>query len=131
MRELRILLADDDPAIHLSLQHLARGLGHQLDAVQDGKACVSKLRQHTYDLLFLDLILPLVDGLQVLAFARENFPSMRVIMISTMDETQTIDSLLKCGASAYLMKPLRESVLTEVLSRVASGTISQDLTPRG
>ena len=130
MRQLRILLADDDPAVHVSLQHLARGLDHQLDAVEDGKACLSKLKQHVYDLLFLDLIMPVVDGTQVLAYARENHPAMRVVMISTLDEPLTIDSLLKSGASAYLIKPLRESMLTEVLSRIASGTISQDLTPK-
>lgn len=129
MRQLRILVADDEVSVRQELARLAHGLGHQLDSVEDGRACVAKLQQNRYDLLFLDLIMPVMDGTQVLEYVREHLPAMRVVIISSLDERSIIDQFLSMGASAYLVKPLRESYLCDVIGRISSGTISQNLTP--
>jgi two-component system OmpR family response regulator len=128
-RRLRILVADGDPEVRSLVERLALGFGHAVESAEDGKACLHKMQQQAYDLLFMELILPIVDGTQILAYMHANTPATRVIVLSAMDDPADIGLILKQGASAFLIKPLRESAILEVISRVSAGTISQDLTP--
>ena len=127
--QLRILVADDEPAVRSMMERIIRGHGHHFDGVENGKACLHKLQQGHYDLLFLDLFMPILDGVHVLKHAREHAPATRVVAISSLDDTIIIGNILKSGACAFLIKPLRDALITEVMNRVAAGTISQDLTP--
>ena len=130
MHELRILVADDEPAVRQQMERIIRGHGHHYEGVEDGRMCLQKLQQGVYDVLFIDLFMPTLDGLHVLSFARNHSPSTRLIVISSLDDEPTIEQVLKNGASAFLLKPLQDAAITEVINRVASGTISQDLTPK-
>jgi len=113
------------------MERIIRGHGHHYEGVEDGKACLHKLDQNDYDILFLDLFLPRVDGTDLLVQLKEKSPVMSVIVCSSMDDNDIIGSLLKKGARAFLLKPIREAVITEVIDRISAGTMSQDLTPLG
>lgn len=130
-RPLRILVADKDLAVRTAMDRIIRGHGHQYEGVVDAPACLHKIEQHHYDILFLDLFVSGMDGLELLQKVREKSPITSVILLSSLDEPDIINGLLQKGARAFLIKPLRDAVITEVITRISAGTMSQDLTPRG
>lgn len=122
-RHLKILVADDDPAIRDELELMIRRLGHDVDTAENGKVCLKKVAAATYDLVFLDLFMPVMDGVQVMKTFREKSVPSTVVAISSLDDSDVIRSILKFGAAAFLIKPLREPLIREVLARVATGTV--------
>lgn len=128
-RPLRILVADKDLVVRNTMDRIIRGHGHQYEGVVDALACLHKLEQADYDIIFMDLFLGGMDGYELLRRVREKAPITSVILLSALDETTIIDGLFQQGARAYLVKPVREAVITDVINRIAAGTISQDLTP--
>jgi CheY-like chemotaxis protein len=128
-RPLRILVADKDLVVRNAMDRIIRGHGHHYEGVVDAGACLHKLEQADFDIVFLDLFLGGMDGNELLQRVREKAPVASVILISSMDDAVIIDGLLQQGARAYLVKPVRDAVITDVINRIASGTISQNLTP--
>jgi len=130
-RPLKILVADKDLAVRTAMDRIIRGHGHLYEGVVDAHACLHKIEQHHYDILFLDLFITGMDGLELLKTVRAKSPITSVILLSSLDEPDIINSLLQKGARAFLIKPLRDAVITDVITRIAAGTMSQDLTPQG
>ena len=130
-RRLRILVADKELEVRSSIDRIARGHGHLYEGVVDGAACLSKIEQNDYDILFLDLFIPGMDGAEILQRIRAKTPVTSVILLSSLDDSEIINGLLSSGARAFLIKPVSEAVLTDVITRISAGTISQDLTPGG
>lgn len=128
-RPLRILVADKDLAVRNAMDRIIRGHGHVYEGVVDAAACIHKIEQTDYDIVFMDLFLDGMDGNELLQRVRERAPIASVIVLSSMDEPAIINGLLQQGARAYLMKPVRDAVITDVIARIAAGTMSQDLTP--
>lgn len=122
-RQLKILVADDDGAVRDQMARIIRELGHQVDTVQDGRACLKQAAQVAYDLIFLDLFMPVLDGVHVLLNLREHPTATTIVAMSSLDEQSIIANLLKAGAAAYLIKPLGDHTVREVIGRVAAGTI--------
>jgi|APTNR8051073442_1049403.scaffolds.fasta_scaffold00081_51 CheY-like chemotaxis protein len=128
-RPLRILVADKDLAVRNAMDRIIRGHGHLYEGVVDATAFLHKLSQTQYDIIFLDLFLGGMDGSELLQRVRDALPVASIILLSSLDDPVIIDGLLQQGARAYLVKPVRDAVITDVINRIASGTISQDLTP--
>lgn len=122
-RQLRILIADDDGELREHLAALVRELGHVADTVPDGRACLKQTAQVTYDLILLDLFMPVLDGVHVLLNLREHLTTSAVVVMSSLDEPEIINNLLKAGAAAFLIKPVLDPTVREVIGRVAAGTI--------
>ena len=66
---MRVLVIEDDATLGRALQEFLTDQGYATDWLADGKRALSALANHPYDLLVLDLNLPLIDGLQLLAMA--------------------------------------------------------------
>ena len=108
-----ILIADDNRMNRLLL---ARGLeqqGHTIAYAEDGREALELLGQQRFDLMLLDVLMPELDGYEVLAELKDD-PHLRdipVIMTSALDE---LDSVVKCvemGAEDYLTKPINPVLL--------------------
>lgn len=107
------ILVVDDNAINrdlLSRQVLAQG--YQVATATDGKQAIEMIQTGTYDLILLDIIMPEIDGYEVLQWIRSgSWRYIPTIMISALDE---IDSVIKCiemGAADYLAKPFNPTLL--------------------
>lgn len=122
-RHLRILVADDDAAMRDMIVAICRDLGHDADSAEDGKTCLKKIASSPHDILFLDLVMPVLDGVHVLKTLREKEVATTIIAISSLDDSEVIASILHAGAAAFLIKPLNEAIIREVIGRVVSGTI--------
>ena len=103
----RILVVEDDAANRdLLRRHLERE-GHSVQDAGNGIEALRQLEAGVYDLMLLDVIMPEMDGYEVLALLKRN-PSLRdlpVIMISGLDETRSVVRCVEMGAEDYLAKP--------------------------
>ncbi|MBN1350678.1 sigma-54-dependent Fis family transcriptional regulator [candidate division KSB1 bacterium] len=112
---MRILIVDDSPNIRLSLKSLLADTGNSVFVCESGEVALDILAEDYFDLLFLDIKLPGMDGLQVLERACRNHPNLKVIMISGHADLEMAVKATRLGAYNFLEKPLNpEKVLLEV-----------------
>ena len=111
----RILIAEDEPHI---VRFLGKGLqaeGHATASTPDGCEALHLARSGQFDLMLLDLGLPGMDGLEVLAALRHSRVTLPVIVLTARNAADDVVAGLDGGADDYMSKPFR---LTELLARV-------------
>jgi DNA-binding response OmpR family regulator len=103
---MRILLAEDDPLLGDGLQAGLRQLGFQVDWVRDGEAAERELRAESYAAAVLDLGLPRLDGMEVLARIRQAGLTVPVLVLTARDAVASRIRGLDGGADDYVVKPI-------------------------
>jgi len=108
MKQRRILVVDDEPGIRQSLSGVLEDEGYAVEAVESGEACLAALPGAGFELALLDIWLPGVDGMEVLARIQEIPFGERpvVVMISGHASIETAVKATKLGAFDFLEKPL-------------------------
>ena len=114
----RILVVDDEPGIRQALRGALADEGYRADVADSGEACLADLEARAYDLIFLDIWLPGIDGMEVLARIQEKPLTDRpqVVMISGHGSIEAAVRATKLGAFDFLEKPLsleKVSVVTK------------------
>ncbi|MDX8406603.1 MAG: adenylate/guanylate cyclase domain-containing protein [Mariprofundus sp.] len=109
-----LLVVDDKESNRDFLSRRLRKQGFSVDVAENGKQALAMVCERDYDLILLDIIMPELNGYQMLARLKndEGLKHIPVIMISALDE---IDSVVKCiemGAEDYLQKPFNQIILT-------------------
>lgn len=112
---MRLLIAEDDPQLGDGLTVGLRQDGYAVDWVKDGVAADLALNSESYDLLVLDLGLPRLAGMEVLARLRERGQALPVLVLTARDATGDKIAGLDGGADDYLVKPIG---LAELAARV-------------
>jgi len=103
----RLLIVEDDDANRDLLRRRLEREGHQVQEAGNGMQALQELNAGVYDLMLLDVIMPEMDGYELLARLKQN-PALRdlpVVMISALDETQSMVRCIEMGAEDYLAKP--------------------------
>lgn len=121
----RILLVEDEDFIRdLYLRQLTKA-GFLVEAVADGQAALDTLKVKTFDLLLLDIMLPGINGLQVLREFKTQYPNsvMITILLTNLGQEAVIKEGFELGAQAYLIKAsyTPDQVVNEVKSALMSG----------
>ncbi|MFM8531159.1 MAG: response regulator transcription factor [Ilumatobacteraceae bacterium] len=114
-RRGRILVVDDDRAVRESLVRALGLEGYEVTAANDGAKALDLLRVDTPDVLVLDVMMPVVDGLTVCRVLRSEKNRVPVLMLTARTETSDRVAGLDAGADDYLPKPF---ALEELLARV-------------
>ncbi len=104
---LRILIAEDEKNIGDLLSELLDKEDREITLVQNGLEAIGKLKDRPYDLLITDLMMPEVDGMEVLHEAKKLHPDIMVIIITGYASLETAIQAVKEGAYDYLRKPFR------------------------
>lgn len=107
-----ICLVDDEPGILKTLSELLKDEGYQVTSAKSGMDALDVIRQDPPDLVFLDVWMPDLDGLEVLKRVRQQFPHMMVIVMSGHGSIETAVQATKLGAYDYLEKPLDSEKIT-------------------
>ena len=100
MKPRRILIVDDEPGIRRSLSGVLEDEGYSVEAVESGEACLSVVQGGDFELALLDIWLPGMDGMEVLARLQEISPAERpvVVMISGHASIEGAVKATKLGA---------------------------------
>jgi len=103
----RILIADDEPNIVLSLEFLMKQRGYDVRVVSDGAAALAAVREFRPDLVLLDVMMPTVSGYDVCQKLREDpdVQNVRIIMLSAKGRDVEVSKGMAVGADAYVTKP--------------------------
>jgi phosphoserine phosphatase RsbU/P len=117
------VLVVDDERVNCTL--LARRLehrGYRVDVAQEGRAALAKIADRHYDLVLLDVMMPGIDGLEVLRKIRilKSRAQLPVIMVTGRDESEDIVEALRRGANDYVTKPIDTEVL---LARIGTHVV--------
>lgn len=116
-RSLRLLVTDDDPIQLRAAARLLKTLGHTGALATQGQMALDLLERQSFDLMLLDLRMPVLDGLETLARLRPRHPKLPVVLVSGDDLGANWSYYRAAGADAYLTKPLDIDVLSELLQR--------------
>ncbi|MDQ6835778.1 MAG: response regulator transcription factor [Actinomycetota bacterium] len=111
----RILVIEDEPGIVDFLERGLRSYGFEVDSAVDGVAGTERALNETFDLVVLDLMLPLRNGLEVLEEVRDHKPALPVIVLTARGGVEDRISGLDAGAIDYLTKPFS---LSELAARI-------------
>ena len=108
-----ILVVDDHPLNRELLSRLIKRQGHVVQTAEDGVKALEMVRSHAFDLILLDVIMPVMSGIQVLKQLKADpvFQSIPVLMISAVDEKDTVIRCIEWGADDYLLKPFNPVLL--------------------
>ncbi len=115
MATSRILLVEDDPAISEILQHNLERQGYEVIPVADGQTALHRARSLSPDLLVLDLMIPVIDGLEVCRQLRSDprTQEIRILMLTAKGEETDEVVGFNMGADDYVTKPFRVKPLME------------------
>ncbi len=114
---MRILLVEDNDPLRMTVQEALGEEGMTVDAVENGELGLYQATEYAYDLIVLDVMMPKLDGWQVLSKLREQGNQVPVIMLTARDEVEDRVQGLDLGADDYLVKPFR---LAELSARIRS-----------
>jgi class 3 adenylate cyclase len=108
-----ILIADDDVVSRKLLRRLLEQEGHQVRAAANGAEALQLFAEQASDVVLLDIVMPEVDGISVLERLKETpgAEDVPVIMISAIDETDSVARCIEIGADDYLSKPFNPVIL--------------------
>lgn len=102
----RVLIIDDERALCESLSKVLRAKGHETDFALSGETGIEKVRVFRPHVVLLDIRMPGVNGLEVLARMKSLDPAVRVIMVTAAHAEEVAKMALREGASDYITKPL-------------------------
>lgn len=120
----RIVVADDQPLITQTVCEALEMMGYRPCAVFNGRQVLEEVEREVPDLVVLDVIMPIMDGFEVLKFLRAR-PSTRdvpVIMLTALDSDKDILQGIRAGATMYLTKPVEVGKLTKLVSAILGST---------
>jgi CheY-like chemotaxis protein len=118
----RILLAEDNPVNQRVAQLMLRDLGHEVDVVANGAAAVKAVEQHDYDVVLMDVQMPVMDGLEATRQIRTGVPRGRQPHIVALTASALVEDREACadaGMEAYLTKPIRKGDLQAMLQHAS------------
>ncbi len=121
---VKILIADDQELIRQSLSII---LGNETDfevtdTVSNGVEVVRSVRKNKPDVILMDIRMPEMDGVVCTQIIKENYPNIKIIILTTFDDDEYVFNALKNGASGYLLKGVSMKELAEAVRKVHEGT---------
>jgi len=120
----RILIADDEPNIVVSLEYLMKREGHAVSVARDGREALAAIRRERPDLVLLDVMMPAMSGFDVCQAVRADpaLAGVRILMLTAKGRDTDLAKGTALGADAYMTKPFSTQELAarvrELLGRI-------------
>lgn len=129
LRQVRILLVDDEPLYREGLRNLLAARGIQVvGTAEDGFDALKKTGSLRPDIVLMDIQMPRCDGLQATALIKAELPDVKVVILTVSARGDDLFTALRSGASSYLLKTSSADEMLDLLSEVARGEAAM---PRG
>lgn len=120
---MKLLLAEDEKAMSDAVAAILRHAGYDVDTAADGLAALTAAENNTYDCMIFDIMMPKMDGIEVLQKLRSQGDVTPVIMLTAKAEVDDRITGLDAGADDYLTKPF---AMGELMARIRSMTRRKD-----
>ena len=113
-----IMIVDDERIVRESLFHWFRKGGYTVDTAASGREALEKMDRFSFDLLFIDIRMPEMNGLQLLKHVKADYPHTIVIIITAYGSIESAVQAMQMGASDYLLKPFKPDYLALVMEKI-------------
>jgi two-component system chemotaxis response regulator CheY len=119
----RILIVDDAMIMRMRIKELAKEAGWEVvgEAV-NGEEAVAKYRELKPDLVTMDIVMPILDGVEALRNIRQADTKARVIMVSAVDQKEKLTECIRLGAIDFIVKPFDKASLLELFGKIGRDT---------
>jgi DNA-binding NarL/FixJ family response regulator len=120
---MRLLIADDHPVFLESLPLLVAKIpGYEVvGKMSNGREVLEFLRRERVDMVLTDIQMPGMGGIELIGELRRLYPAVKVLMLTMLEDTDTVKAALKAGAAGYVTKSASLEVFAKALNTVASG----------
>ena len=108
-----ILIIDDEASLRQTLARILQRAGFEVTTAASGKEGLSLVSEHPFDLLYLDIRMPDMSGLEVLKIIHTKFPELPVILFTAQPDLNSAVEALRRGATDYLLKPLKPQAVID------------------
>ena len=122
-RAIRVLLADDSPDNRLLIEAYLKNTPYRLDFAENGQVAIDRATAAEYDLILMDIQMPLVDGYMAVQTIRQwererGRPHTPIVALTASALDEAVRKSLACGCDAHISKPVRRASLLEALERM-------------
>ncbi len=117
MEKKTILVVEDDPTVGESIRLLLEKRGYEILLASNGKEALQRFRQEMVDLVITDLVMPKMDGIELLGAVKKLRPETEVIVISAQGTIEKAVMAMKLGAFDFIEKPINPKVISLVVER--------------
>jgi CheY-like chemotaxis protein len=115
---MKILVVDDDVIVIKSCTRILESRHFTVSTVSGAEEALELLKNHTFDLLLVDLMMPRQDGLSLIKAIRESLPEIPIIAMSGYPTPETIAKVFSTGATQFIHKPFRPDELLILIHQV-------------
>jgi len=114
---MKILIIDDEEEIRRSLSFVLEDEGHETRSASNGIDAISAISEREFDIVITDLMLPGMDGMQILSRIKQEHPEIIVVMITGHESVENAVEAMKAGSDDYIPKPIDADELLMKLSK--------------
>jgi two-component system chemotaxis response regulator CheY len=121
MKLLKVLIVDDSLITVKKLTVMLEALGHRVVATADtGAHALTAYRESKPDLVTMDITMPDMDGVEATRQIVKEFPNAAIIMVTSHGQEKMVIDALDAGARGYVLKPVRQEKVAEMIAKVMS-----------
>ena len=113
----KILVVDDEPGMRTFLEIILRKEGYSVETASDGMKALDNINNNVFDLAILDMLMPVMNGIEVLKRIIEKSPETTVIIITAFASHETAIEAMKLGAYDYITKPFKIDEIKLVIKK--------------
>ncbi|MFZ1978768.1 MAG: sigma-54 dependent transcriptional regulator [Bacteroidota bacterium] len=114
---IKVLVVDDDESYREGLKSILEAEGYEVKTVVDGITAINIMQSSQFDLILLDIVMPIVSGMDVLKNIKNSFYECEVVMLTGENDIHTAVESIKLGAYDYLLKPCSGTEILNTISR--------------
>ena len=118
-KDIRILVCDDSILARKNLTTILNNFGYtDISEVSNGEDAVNFCKEHRPDIIFLDIVMPVKDGVTATSEIMEADPDARIVIVSSVGTQTHIKEAIKAGAKDFIQKPIDEELLKQILENL-------------
>ena len=117
--KMSIMVVDDEEIVRESLFHWFKKYGHVVETASSGFEALDKLENYPFHILFVDIKMPGMDGIELLEKVKTEYPDTIIVIITAYGSIESAVKAMRIGASDYLLKPFKPDQLSLVMERIS------------
>ncbi|MFH0753308.1 MAG: response regulator [Candidatus Omnitrophota bacterium] len=117
MKDVRVLVVDDDPIVLKLMASYIGHLGCQADFAKNGKEAVEKVRESGYDICFMDILMPEMNGVEATQIIREELSQqLPIVAITSSVMKTTRETCFEVGMNDFVVKPVSAEIVEAMIN---------------
>jgi CheY-like chemotaxis protein len=118
LKDFTILIAEDEQFSYQYIEILLKDKVKRIDRATNGKEAVELALKNSYNLILMDLKMPVMNGIEATKILKQQFPDIPIIAQTAYSFPEEIESALKAGCTDFLSKPFKKKELIEMINRI-------------